>query len=81
MTKSETWVGQMNGYPKVSVITPALNSAATITECIQSVASQDYGNIEHIVVDGESTDGTLELAAVLEAECGPHQFDCGRKSQ
>ena len=61
MTKSETGLGQMKRYPKVSVITPALNNAATITECIQSVASQDYSNIEHIVVDGESTDGTLEL--------------------
>ena len=61
MTMSETGAGQMRGYPKVSVITPALNSAATIAECIQSVASQDYSNIEHIVVDGNSTDGTLEL--------------------
>ena len=51
----------MVGHPKVSVITPTLNCAATLDSCIQSVASQDYGNIEHIVVDGESTDGTLEL--------------------
>lgn len=51
----------MAEYPKVSVITPTLNCAATIAQCIQSVASQDYNNIEHIVVDGESTDGTLEL--------------------
>jgi len=51
----------MRAHPRVSVITPALNSAATIVECIQSVTSQDYKNIEHIVIDGESTDGTLEL--------------------
>ena len=57
----ESKVGQMTGYPKVSVITPTLNCATTIADCIQSVASQDYGNIEHIVVDGESTDGTLDF--------------------
>ena len=51
----------MAGYPKVSVITPALNCAATIVRCIKSVASQNYNNIEHIVIDGLSTDGTLEL--------------------
>jgi len=61
VTKSEAGVGQMSGYPKVSVITPALNCSATIAQCIQSVASQDYSNIEHIVIDGDSTDGTLEL--------------------
>ena len=51
----------MAGYPKITVITPTLNCAATIVKCIQSVASQDYSNIEHIVVDGESTDGTLDF--------------------
>jgi len=59
--KSETGIGQMTENPKVSVITPTLNSAANIVECVQSVAAQDYSNIEHIVVDGDSTDGTLEL--------------------
>ena len=65
---SETGVGQMSGHPKVSVITPALNCYATIAECMQSVASQDYGNIEHIVVDGDSTDGTLELLKPYKVE-------------
>ncbi len=51
----------MAGNPKVSVITPTLNCAATLVKCVQSVASQDYNNIEHIVVDGNSTDETLEI--------------------
>lgn len=51
----------MRENPKVSVITPALNNASTIAECLRSIATQDYANIEHIVVDGESTDGTLEI--------------------
>lgn len=46
---------------KVSVITPAFNSAATIARCINSIKAQSYAEIEHIVVDGGSRDGTVEL--------------------
>jgi len=45
----------------ISVITPTLNQADTITETIESVAAQDYPHFEHIVVDGGSTDGALEI--------------------
>jgi glycosyltransferase involved in cell wall biosynthesis len=58
----------MPHYPKVSVITPTLNCAATVAECLESIASQDYDNIEHIVVDGGSTDKTLELLESHHAE-------------
>ena len=47
--------------PKISVITPTFNSVATLAATIQSVQSQDYSNWEHIVVDGGSTDGTLDV--------------------
>ena len=47
---------------KVSIITVAFNSAATIRDTIESVLSQDYPQIEYIVVDGGSTDGTLDIA-------------------
>lgn len=45
----------------ISVITVARNAAATIEETIRSVAEQSHPHIEHIVVDGGSTDGTLEV--------------------
>lgn len=46
---------------KVSIITATYNSAKTIRDCINSVINQSYGTIEHIIVDGGSTDGTMEI--------------------
>ena len=46
---------------KISVITACFNSENTIRSAIESVLSQDYENIEYIVVDGASTDGTLRI--------------------
>lgn len=46
---------------KVSIITVCFNSAETIEDTIKSVLSQHYKDIEYIVVDGSSTDGTLEI--------------------
>lgn len=48
-------------YPLVTIITPSFNMARFIRESIDSVLNQDYPNIEYIVVDGGSTDGTLEI--------------------
>jgi glycosyltransferase involved in cell wall biosynthesis len=47
--------------PSIAVITPCLDAAATIEEAIESVRSQGYPRVEHLVVDGGSTDGTLEI--------------------
>ncbi|MCU0241093.1 MAG: glycosyltransferase [Vicinamibacteria bacterium] len=47
--------------PLVSIITPVRNGARFIAESIRSLRAQSYPRIEHIVVDGGSTDGTLDI--------------------
>ncbi len=46
---------------KVSIITVVHNNASTIKNAIESVINQSYQNIEYIVIDGASTDGTIEI--------------------
>ncbi|MCX2840244.1 glycosyltransferase [Microbulbifer thermotolerans] len=46
---------------KVSVITVCFNSSKTIRDTVESVLAQDYPNIEYIIVDGGSTDGTMDI--------------------
>jgi glycosyltransferase involved in cell wall biosynthesis len=46
---------------KVSIITVVFNSAETIERCIKSVLDQDYKEIEYLIIDGGSTDGTVDL--------------------
>lgn len=48
-------------YPKISLITATYNNAKTLVDTLHSVAQQDYPNIEHIIVDGLSTDNTEEV--------------------
>ncbi len=45
----------------VSIITCTVNSEKYLKECLDSVASQDYPNIEHVVIDGNSDDGTRRI--------------------
>lgn len=46
---------------KVSIVTPVLNNKETIHDCIDSVSRQSYDHIEHVIIDGGSTDGTVDI--------------------
>ncbi|MFT4049381.1 MAG: glycosyltransferase family 2 protein [Solirubrobacterales bacterium] len=61
----------MSDLPSITIVTPTFNAAATIEETLASIASQDYPALEHVVVDGGSTDGTLEI---LEREAGDERL-------
>jgi len=51
----------MMRFPKVSVVTITRNDLLNLAKTIDSVTSQDYPNLEYIIVDGDSTDGTFEF--------------------
>jgi glycosyltransferase involved in cell wall biosynthesis len=51
----------MKSFPRISIVTPCYNQAQFIEECILSVINQNYPDIEYIVIDGGSTDGTIEI--------------------
>jgi glycosyltransferase len=53
---------------KITVITAVFNAEKTIAQAIESVQSQTYENIEHIIIDGASTDKTLEIIKDLSAK-------------
>jgi len=51
----------MKQQPLVSIVTAAYNPGPRLAACLESVKGQTYPNVEHIVIDGGSTDGTLKL--------------------
>ena len=51
---------------KVSVITMTYNDCENLKKCVKQILAQDYAAMEYIVVDGGSTDGTMEV--ILEAQ-------------
>lgn len=61
--------------PKISIVTPVFNSENYIAETIQSVLTQSYPNIEFIIVDGDSTDRTLDIIKEFQSKTiYPHQI-------
>lgn len=63
--RSESYLSHCRPYlqvslVKISVVTAVLNRSRTIVQTISSVEDQTYGNVEHVIQDGQSTDGTLD---------------------
>jgi len=55
---------------RVTIVTPSLNQGAYIEETIRSVVAQDYPNLEYWIIDGGSTDGSLDIIKRWAGRCG-----------
>jgi glycosyltransferase involved in cell wall biosynthesis len=68
----------LENWPRISIVTPSFNQGRFIRDTVESVLTQDYPNLEHIVVDGASTDDTLPTLGRYPHLCVISEPDSGQ---